>query len=468
VVREKRPLVVRTFRSAVVAATAIDRAAAHASDSARRFMPLQYRIVHTALIDRVTAEVDRATDEMVQFTVDLVRIPTVNPPGEEYAAGAHFLGDFLQRRAFEVEYIAADGRPEHTARHPRINVIGSRRGGPGPVVHLNGHIDVVPAGDGWTVEPFAGVVRDGRIYGRGVCDMKAGIAAAVFAAEAIERAGVSLPGTLEISGTVDEESGGFAGVAHLAQTGRIAKGRTDFVIIPEPLNVDRICIGHRGVYWFEVTARGRIGHGSMPFLGLSAIDGMGRLLQSVREDLTPALASRRTDVPVVPPGARHATINVNGIDGGQPIDGIQTPCVADLCRAIFDRRFLMEEGFDATRLEIVQLVDRVAAQAQGVRFDMRDLMVVHPTRTPDDSPVIAALEQSIHSVLGRRAQRIASPGTYDHKHVARIAGIPHCVAYGPGELELAHQPDEYCRIDDIVTAAKVLALATLDLMGAGR
>jgi len=419
-------------------------------------------------IERILAEVDRAADEIVQFAADLVRIPTVNPPGEEYEACAHFLGGFLKRRAFEIEYIAAEGRPEHTARYPRVNVIGSRRGGPGPVVHLNGHIDVVPAGDGWTVDPFGGLVRDGKIYGRGVCDMKAGIAAAVFAAEAIERAGVRLPGTIEISGTVDEESGGFAGVAHLAELGRIAKGRTDFVIIPEPLNVDRICIGHRGVYWFEVTARGRISHGSMPFLGISAIDGMGRLLQSVRDELMPAMASRRTDVPVVPPGARHATINVNGIEGGQPVDGIQTPCVADLCRAIFDRRFLIEEGFDATKREIAELVDRVAAQAGGVRFDVRDLMVVHPVRTPGDSPVIAALEQSIHRVLGRTAELIASPGTYDHKHITRIAGIPHCVAYGPGELELAHQPDEYCRIDDIVNATKVLALATLDLMGAGR
>ena len=418
--------------------------------------------------ERILSEIDRAVDEIVGFTADLVRIPTVNPPGEDYEACAYFLGDFLKRRAFDIEYIAAEGRPEHTTRYPRVNVVGSRRGGPGPVVHLNGHIDVVPAGDGWTVEPFGGLVRDGKIFGRGVCDMKAGIAAAVFAAEAIERAGVRLPGTIEISGTVDEESGGFAGVAHLAERGRIAKGRTDFVIIPEPLNVDRICIGHRGVYWFEVTARGRIGHGSMPFLGVSAIDGMGRLLQSVRDELIPLLASRRTDVPVVPPGARHATINVNGIDGGQPVDGIQTPCVADLCRAVFDRRFLIEEGFDATKQEIAALVERVAAQANGVRFDVRDLMVVHPVRTPGDSPVIAALEHSIHSVLGRRAELIASPGTYDHKHIARIAGIPHCVAYGPGELELAHQPDEYCRIDDILDATKVLALATLDLMGAGR
>src|SRR3954470_23995823 len=241
-------------------------------------------------IERVLAEVDRAADEIVQLTADLVRIPTVNPPGREYDGLAHFLGGFLQRRAFDIEYVAAEGRPEHTPRFPRVNVVGSRRGGPGPVVHLNGHIDVVPAGDGWTVDPFGGLVRDGKIYGRGVCDMKAGIAAAVFAAEAIARAGVMLPGTIEISGTVDEESGGFAGVAHLAEQGRIAKGRTDFVIIPEPLDVDRICIGHRGVYWFEVTARGRIGHGSMPFLGVSAIDGMGRFLHAVRDELTPSLA----------------------------------------------------------------------------------------------------------------------------------------------------------------------------------
>src|SRR5262249_48816164 len=152
----------------------------------------------------------------------------------------------------------------------------------GRVVHLNGHIDVVPPGDGWTVDPFGGDVRGGRIYGRGVCDMKAGLAAAVFAVEAIARAGVAYPGTIEVSATVDEEGGGSAGVAHLAEIGRLAKPRTDFVIIPEPLNVDRICIGHRGVYWFELTTRGRVAHGSMPFLGVSAIDRMNEVLTAIR------------------------------------------------------------------------------------------------------------------------------------------------------------------------------------------
>jgi succinyl-diaminopimelate desuccinylase len=421
-----------------------------------------------ATIDRILAEVDRAADEIVQFTVDLVRIPTINPPGDEYETCARFLGDHLRQRQFDVEYIVADSRPEHTARHPRVNVVASRRGGGGPVVHLNGHVDVVPPGDGWTLDPFAGVVRDGRIFGRGVCDMKAGLAAAVYAAEAIARAGVTLPGTLEISGTVDEESGGFAGVAWLAEQGRIAKARTDYVIIPEPLNVDRISVGHRGVYWFELTLVGRMAHGSMPFLGVSAIDGMTEVLSAIRRELEPALVGRLTSMPVVPEAARHATINVNAIEGGQPIAGIQTPCVADRCRAIFDRRFLIEETFGLAKAEIDALVKRALSRVPGVEHELRDLMVVEPVQTPRDSPVVSAVERAIGRVLDRQATLVASPGTYDHKHVARIAGIPHCVAYGPGQLELAHQPDESCRIDDLVNATKVLALATLDLMGAGR
>jgi len=414
-------------------------------------------------IERITAEVDRATDEIVKYTQDLVRIPTVNPPGDQYAACAAFIGDDLNRRGYDVEYIAAEGQPEHTRRHPRVNVVGSRRGsGGGPVVHLNGHFDVVPAGDGWTLDPFAGTIRDGRIYGRGVCDMKAGIAAAVFAMDAIARSGIELPGAVEISGTVDEESGGFAGVAYLARVGRLAAARTDFVIIPEPLNVDRICVGHRGVYWFELTARGRIAHGSMPFLGVSAIEGMNDVITAIQRDLKPKLAQRITAMPIVPEEARHATININGIDGGQAVDGIQTPCVADRCRAVFDRRFLLEERFEEVHGEIAELIQRTLG---NVDYEVRDLMIVDPVRTPEGSPLVRALDRAIDRVLGTKPRLVASPGTYDHKHVARIAGVRHCVAYGPGELELAHQPDESCSIADLLNATKVIALATLDLMG---
>jgi succinyl-diaminopimelate desuccinylase len=417
--------------------------------------------------DRVLSTIDGMTGEAVAFTSDLIRIPTVNPPGELYEACARRIGAQLEACGFEVEYHAAEGSPEHTPAHPRVNVIGTRRGRSlHPLVHLNGHFDVVPAGAGWTVDPFGGEVRDGRIWGRGSCDMKAGLAAAVFAAEGIRRAGVTLHGTIEISGTVDEESGGFAGVAWLARHKRLSAERTDFAIIPEPLYVDRICIGHRGVYWFEVQTAGRIAHGSMPFHGVSAIAHMGLVLDRIERDLLPRLAQRRTHMPVIPAGARQATLNVNGIDGGQPVDGIQTPCVADRCRAVFDRRFLIEEGFDAAKAEIVALLDELARGVPDFQYGIKDLMVVHPTKTPDGSPVVSALDRALHRVLGRSGGLVASPGTYDQKHFARIAGVPHCVAYGPGILDLAHQPDEYCDIADLMTAAKVIALALLELTGA--
>jgi succinyl-diaminopimelate desuccinylase len=415
-------------------------------------------------IDRVLTAVDDAADEIVGFTADLIRIPTINPPGEAYEECARFIGDRLQQCTLDVEYHAADGLPEHTPRHPRINVVGVRPGRSArPALHLNGHFDVVPPGAGWTVDPFAGLVRDGRIYGRGACDMKAGLAAAVYAVEAIRRAGIQLERTVEISGTVDEESGGFAGVALLAQRGRIARSRQDYVIIPEPFHVDRICIGHRGVYWFELMTHGRIAHGSMPFLGVNAVAHMAMILERIERELIPSLASRTTAMPVVPDLARHPTLNINGIGGGQKVEGLQTPCVADVCRAVFDRRFLVEEGFDAVKAEIRSLLDRAAADIPGLVCDLRDLMVVHPVRTPEESPLVDTLESSIERVTSRKAARVASPGTYDHKHVDRIAGIPHCVAYGPGILDLAHQPDEWCGVEDLVNATKVLALTVLGL-----
>ena len=418
----------------------------------------------SAISDRVLLEVERAADEMVEFAARLVRIPTVNPPGEEYEACAHAIGDQVRAQGADVQLLPAVGKVEHTPRHPRINVVGRHEGtAKGLAIHLNGHFDVVPAGLGWTRDPFGGEIVEGRLYGRGSCDMKAGLAAAVFAVAAIRRAGVAHAAPIEISGTVDEESGGFAGVAWLAENGWISRERTKAVIIPEPFGVDRVCVGHRGVYWFEVVAEGRTAHGSMPYLGVSAIEGMSHLLDLVRDELGPALAGRITTMPVVPEGSRHATININGIEGGQSVDESPSPCVADCCRVVFDRRFLLEEGLDRTRAEIAALVAKAQSRMPGVRFSIEDRMIVEPTRAPEGAPVIAALSNAIARVVGRPASVVASPGTYDQKHVDRIGGVPQCVAYGPGELALAHQPDEYCSIADMVMATKVLALAVITL-----
>lgn len=416
--------------------------------------------------ETVLRSVDAVTQEMVAFLQELVRIPTVNPPGDEYAAGANFIGAKLQEFAYDVQLIVAEERPEHTKKHPRINVIGHMAGiKPRPLLHFNGHFDVVPVGAGWTVEPFGALLRDGRLYGRGTADQKAGIAASIYAVEAIRRAGVKLAGAVEQSGTIDEESGGFAGVACLAGRGLIHRDRTDFVMITEPSNVDRICIGHRGVYWFKVVQHGRIGHGSMPYLGINAADHLGELIHEINHELKPRLATRETEMPVEPPDSRRPSININSVFGGQPEDGTQTPCVIDRAGAIFDRRFVTEEPFEQVRSEIHELLTGLTARDSAFQYSMEDLMVVQPTQTDTASPLIGAVSASIEEVLGKKPPLFASPGTYDQKHVTRIGSVQDCIAYGPGILDLAHQPDEYVVIDDLVNSAKVMALTAMRLLG---
>ena len=416
--------------------------------------------------DRILAEVEAARDEIVAFTAEMIRIPTVNPPGERYRDCAELVGRRLQATGLAIEYVEAEGRPEHTAEHPRVNVVGRGPAVPGrPRLHLNGHFDVVPPGEGWTVDPFAGLVRDGRIYGRGASDMKSGIAAAVFAVEALRRAGVELEGAVDISATVDEESGGFGGVAHLCKTGIISSDDTQYAIIPEPFGPTRVCLGHRGVYWFDIIAHGRVAHGSMSHLGRSAIEDMGALLEAFRTGLIPELATRISALPIVPEPSRRPSLNVNAITGGQADEGTQSPCVADRCVATVDRRFIPEEPFEDVRAEIARLVTSVEGADPGRRFTIEERMVVHPTSAPEGSPLVAALSRAVETVAGRPATLVASPGTYDQKHFDRIAGIQHCVAYGPGPLEEAHQPDESCSVDDLVASTQVLALAALELVG---
>ena len=415
---------------------------------------------------RVLDEVAAARDEIVAFATEMIRIPTVNPPGECYRDCAELIGRRLDAGGFTVRYVEADGRREHTAAHPRVNVVArGASGGGGPRLHLNGHFDVVPPGEGWSVDPFAGVVREGRIYGRGASDMKSGIAAAVFAVEAVRRAGIELAGTVDISATADEESGGFAGVAHLCEAGIISGTETDYAIIPEPFGPTRVCVGHRGVYWFDLIAHGRAAHGSMSHLGRSAIDDIGALLEALRTGLRPQLARRVSALPVVPELSRRPSLNVNAVTGGQAGAPIQSPCVADRAVATLDRRFIPEEPLEEVRAEIERVVAALEREDPARRYTIEDRMVVMPTSAPPGSPLVATLSDAVRDVCGRNAELVASPGTYDQKHFARIAGIEHCVAYGPGALEEAHQSDESCAVDDLVAATRVLALTVLRLLG---
>jgi succinyl-diaminopimelate desuccinylase len=410
--------------------------------------------------------IDARRDELVELARALIRFPTINPPGEAYQPCAEFIGRRLADRGFSVEYVRGSGTPGDNERYPRINVIARREGShAGPCVHFNSHIDVVQTGAGWTLDPFAAVLKDGKLYGRGACDMKGGLAASIIAVEALIDCNAALPGVLEISGTVDEESGGYGGVHYLAERGWFSPPRVDHVIIPEPLNVDRVCIGHRGVWWAEIETHGRMAHGSMPFLGDCAVRHMHAFIARLERDLYPKLAARRTDMPVVPSGARHSTMNINSIHGGQAeAAGYPAPCVADSCRMVIDRRLLIEESMESVKGEVRELLDQLVQEREGFGYELRDIFEVQPTMADRNGPVARSTAAAIRRVMGREAQFICSPGTYDQKHIDRIGKLHDCIAYGPGILDLAHQPDEYVLVEDMLNSAKVMALAADSLL----
>ncbi len=425
------------------------------------------------LMDHTAPDLEAAIlarrDALIGLTQDLIRIPTLNPPGLNYREICDFLADRLSAQGWECQLIRAVGTPGDSDLYPRWNLIAHHEGSrPGDCVHFNSHHDIVEVGHGWTRDPFGGALEGDRIYGRGACDMKGGLAASIIAAEAFVACHPNHAGRIEISATADEESGGYGGVAYLAQHGYFA--HVDHVIIPEPLHKDSICLGHRGVWWAEIETEGRIAHGSMPFLGDCAVRHMGAVLDEMERTLWPLLAGKHTEMPVIPEGARSSTLNINAIHGGAPepppgYSGLPAPCVPDRCRITIDRRFLIEEDIAEVKAEITALLERVRAMRPSFRYEIRDLFEVLPSMTGRDAPVVTTTAQAITRVLGRAPNYVVSPGTYDQKHIDRIGKLKNCIAYGPGVLDLAHQPDEWISVTDMIDSARVMALVLDDLLG---
>ena len=420
--------------------------------------------------DLLVQTIEARRNELIALTQDLIRIPTLNPPGDNYHTICAYLDARLSAHGFTTTMIRAHGAPADSETHPRWNLVARREGTtPGECVHFNSHHDVVTVGEGWTRDPFGGELDGDRIYGRGACDMKGGLAASIIAAEAFIDTHPDFSGAVEISATADEETGGYGGVAYLAEQGYFDPDRVQHVIIPEPLNKDRICLGHRGVWWAEIETKGRIAHGSMPFLGDCAVRHMGAVLEEMERTLFPLLASKRTAMPVVPEGARNSTMNINSMHGGAdelPTDytGFPSACVPDKCRITIDRRFLIEENIDEVKAEIIAVLETVKSQRPEFRYDLRELWSVTPTMTDENAPIVRTVQDAIAQVLNTQAQFVVSPGTYDQKHIDRIGRLKNCIAYGPGILDLAHQPDEWIGVQDMLDSAKVMALSLRALL----
>jgi succinyl-diaminopimelate desuccinylase len=389
------------------------------------------------LASRVLAAVD--PDETIAFLRDLVRVPSVNPPGDTREAIAICRAK-LKAAGFACTVSAHD--------EGKDNLIAEYGGGDGPRLAFNAHLDVVPTGDeaAWSHPPFAAEVADGRVYGRGAGDDKASVAAQVMGAVALARSGVPLRGTLVVNEVADEETTG-AGAIHSIEGGLV---RADMVIVGEQ-TLGRVAVGEKGIGGVNVIVTGRTAHGALPWEGANAIDGMARVLVAFADELQPRLKERTH------PYFHPSSASVNLIEAG-----VKANVVPDRCTAYVDRRLAPGEDPAAAVAEIREIAERAIAGMPGIGVRVEAGEGIRPATMSDpDSPLVRAM-LAANRHLGLSEEPTGFSMATDGRFFAS-AGIP-TIIYGPGDPRLAHVPDEWVGIDEVLSATRAYALAALALL----
>ncbi len=378
-------------------------------------------------------------DRLVARLVEMVRIPSVNSfgadpgPGEGEAALAEYLASHLDGLGFAVETeLAAPGRP---------NVWGISPGGGGAVLALVGHLDTVGV-TGYD-DPFSGEVRDGRVHGRGACDMKAALAAFVEVAEVLHPSASSLSGRLVVAGLADEELG-MVGSKAFATSGP----PLDHAVVGEPTGLD-ICPAHLGQYAFPIRTRGRAVHSSVAETGVNAIEHMVEVL-AVLDAYRRDLASSDPH-PLCGPGRVTPTV----IRGGDMVS-----IVPDRCEIEVDRRLAPGETSEQVRVDLAGRLDRLARAVPDLHYEIGPPLVdAAPLDTPLDSPVVAAAREAA-------ARRNLQPEVraFAAATDAPNLGVP-ALVWGPGSLAQAHTLEEYVEIDEVVEATHLYLAIVERLVG---
>lgn len=336
---------------------------------------------------------------------------------------------------------------------PRYILI-ARLGYGDKVLQFNGHYDVVPPGNGWRSDPFNPIITDKKLYGRGASDMKGGIAAVL--ASLIYFAQVREPNlVVEAVLVPDEEIGGLTGTGYLVNE---LGSRPDWVVIAEPSGIDKIYIGHRGSLWLMVKVYGKQAHGSSPWTGDNAFEKMLTYASLFLNKYRRILERKVSNFPYEDPRASKPSITI----GGMLLSAGAVNIVPGMCGFSVDRRLIVEEDAESVLDEIVKLIEEIVKET-GIQSKIEVLNKSNPAYTPEGSPLVSTLRDSIKSVTGIEATPLICSGGLDLKYYTNV-GIP-AVAYGPGISEVSHKADEYIELDHLEKAIHVYIDLTKRLEG---
>jgi succinyl-diaminopimelate desuccinylase len=400
------------------------------------------------------AYLDRHAHDEVSLLQRLVRLRTVNPPGENYDAVTALLASKLtelglttRRFAMPAALLKKHLPPEQQA-FPRFNVLGRWDAGAAKTIHFNAHYDVVPAGGSWRHgDAFSGTLDRGWIYGRGAADMKGSIASLLLALRALRATHTRPLCNVEVSFTADEETDSALGSGWLV---RHAGLHADYAVVMEGGDGRAICCGHNGVLWFNVTIHGRAAHGSKPESGINALEKMSALVLML-EDYKKRLVRR---IFVTPEGkALRPTLNVGGVFAAGP--GVKINTVPALASFTLDRRVIAIEDHTAAERELRAFLAAAARKIPQCRITVEKISENFACFARPVHPFFAAMAGSVGRV--RRAQPVfsVSTGFNDMHFFAHHLKIP-TLGYGP-EGENYHAVDERAPVRDLVMTAKIYA-----------
>ena len=401
------------------------------------------------------AYLDAHAPDLVALLQGMVRVPTVNPPGDHYDTITRMLTEELTAAGLKTRRFAIPRSlmkqhlPPEQQAYPRYNVIGklSARGAK-KTLHINAHYDVVPVSGQWRHgDPFSGVVERGWIYGRGTADMKGSHAALLLALRALKATGVRPLMNIEVSFTADEETDSELGAGWLV---RHADIRPDYAVVMEGGEGNGICCGHNGVVWLEVTVHGRAAHGSRPEHGINALEKMSALVTAL--DAHKRVLARRTFV--APDGTvKTPTLNVGGVFGSGEGGKINT--VPALARFSIDRRVLPIETVAAAEKELRAFLSEAAKTIPQCRITVEKVSDNHPCYSPPEHPFFAAMADCVTRVRREKSVFRTSYGFNDMHFFSHHLKIP-TLGYGPGG-DNCHAVDERASVKELVASAKIYA-----------
>ncbi|HED24800.1 MAG TPA: M20 family peptidase [Firmicutes bacterium] len=384
-------------------------------------------------------------EEVYALTADLVGIPSYTGLINQELAVARYMKEFFETENIEVYF-----------QHPlpnRPNVIAVIRGiGSGKALMLSGHLDTVPPYY-MTEDPFSGKIEDGKLYGRGSCDMKGALACMMAAMVAVRRSGARLAGDLIFAGVINEEQQS-EGTEFIVRNGPEA----DAAIVGEPTGMD-IAAGHRGLEWIDINVIGRTTHGGTPTEGVNAISKAARLIYKIETELIPKFKDR------CHPLIGEPLLNFGVIKGGD-----QPSSVAGLCRISIDRRWSPLETFDGIMEELEEIIAELHREDPDFRaevkryFEGSEMLLHEPLEIDLGHPIVKALQEALRAAGQKEPAIVSFPAWTDASLLSNYAGIPSVVC-GPGFLKHAHTEKEHVELSQLAEAYKTYTMAALNFCG---